>query len=399
MMPGVGDTGQGRPLLLDEAVAIAERVAERLRREPGCLEVCETGAVRRRAERPDAVELLVCGPASLFDLDWAHVADGATVIVHLTSPDRFGTDLARTTGPPAHAAAVARGAPAATEAELYGRLGLAVVPPELREDPLSLSGPLPDLVDVAAIRGDLHAHTTASDGTASIAEMAAAAMARGYGYLAITEHSPNVDRIVDRAIGLDPGRLREHAAAVREEARRLAPSGFTLLAGTEADILPDGSLDYDDDLLADLDWVVASPHTDLRQSPGEATARMVRAASHPLVDVIAHPTGRHLLERPPLAVDPAALAEACAAHGTFLEINANPERLDLSSVNARLAREAGVPIVISTDAHEIGHFANIAYGVATARRAGATAADIVNTRPWGELQALRKPVRQNGRGP
>ena len=176
--------------------------------------------------------------------------------------------------------------------------------------------------------------------------------------------------------------------------RRLRGEGFTLLAGTEVDILPDGSLDYPDDVLAELDWVVASPHVALRQSPARATARMVAAAAHPLVDVIGHPTGRHLIERRPSAADPAALVAACAEHGTFLEINANPERLDLSAANARLAREAGVRLVISTDAHAVATLANMQYGVLTARRAWATADDIVNTRTWSDVDAIRRPGRR-----
>ena len=182
--------------------------------------------------------------------------------------------------------------------------------------------------------------------------------------------------------------------SIREVAGRLAHDGFTLLAGTEVDILPDGSLDYPDHVLAELDWVVASPHTDLGQSAARATARMVSAASHPLVDVIGHPTGRHLIERRPMAVDMAAMIAACAEHGTFLEINANPERLDLSARNARAAREAGVPLVISTDAHAVSTLANIRYGVTVARRAWATRDDVVNTRPWAEVEAMRKPGRR-----
>jgi DNA polymerase (family 10) len=252
---------------------------------------------------------------------------------------------------------------------------------------------LSGLVTVADIRGDLHSHTTASDGGNSIEEMAAAALARGYGYLAITEHTPAVN-VLEPGIGLDLGRLREHVAEIREVAARLAPKGFRLLAGCEVDILPDGSLDYPDDVLAELDWVVASPHINLRQSAARTTARMVAAAAHPLVDVIGHPTARYLIGRRPTAVDMPAMIAACAEHGTFLEVNSNPERLDLSATNARAAREAGVPIVISTDAHEVATLANIGYGVTVARRAWAVPAEIVNTRPWAEVEAMRKPARR-----
>jgi DNA polymerase (family 10) len=328
-------------------------------------------------------------------------ADGARVTLHAVVPSRYVAALQRLTGSPAHnralAAGASRGPAPADEAELYERLGHPYLPPELREGAGELeaarAGDLTDLVTVGDIQGDLHSHTTASDGANSIEEMARAALARGYGYLAITEHTPNVNSL-EPGIGLDVARLREHVAAIREVAARLAPEGFTLLAGTEVDILRDGSLDYPDDVLAELEWVVASPHTELRQGAARATARMVAAASHPLVDVIGHPTGRHLHDRPAASTDMAAVIAACAEHGTFLELNSNPERLDLSARHARAAREAGVPLVISTDAHEVGTLANVQYGVTVARRAWVRRADVVNTRPWAQVQAMRKPLRR-----
>ncbi len=411
---------RGRRLLLDEATILADRLLAWLTAQPGCTDGSAVGTLRRRHERFDAIELLVAAevPAatvaafasaedvgSVVRVTTAQASvvtsGGARVTLHAVVPSRYAEALQRLTGSAAHNRALAAGgtrraAAPATEAELYERLGYASVPPELREGAGELdaarNGALPGLVTAADIQGDLHSHTTASDGANSIEEMARAAMARGSGYLAITEHSPNVNSL-EPGIGLDAGRLREHVAAIREVAARLAPEGFTLLAGTEVDILRDGSLDYPDDVLAELDWVVASPHTELRQSPARATARMVAAAAHPLVDVIGHPTGRHLLHRAPAAIDITALVAACAEHGTFLEINSNPERLDLSARNARAAREAGVPLVVSTDAHEVATLANVAYGVTVARRAWAEPADVVNARPWAQVEAMRKRAR------
>ena len=412
---------RGRRLLLDEATDLADRLLAWLTAQPGCTDGSAVGTLRRRHEWFDAIELLVAAeaPAAIVAAFAASDAvgtvvdrstsratvltgDGARVTLHAVVPDRYVAALQRLTGSHAHNRALAaararRGAAAATEAELYEGLGHPHLPPELREGmgelDASRAGEVAGLVTVDDIRGDLHSHTTASDGEDSIEEMARAAMARGYAYLAITEHSPNVNSL-EPGIGLDIGRLREHVAAIRAVAAQLAPEGFKLLAGTEVDILPDGSLDYPDDVLAELDWVVASPHTELRQSPARATAKMVAAASHPLVDVLGHPTGRHLIHRRPAAIDVDVLIAACAEHGTFLEINSNPERLDLSARNARAAREAGVPLVISTDAHRTGTLANIQYGVTVARRAWAKPADIVNTRPWAEVEAMPKRARR-----
>jgi DNA polymerase (family X) len=424
-MLAAGQDPYQRRVLLDEAVTVAASILAWLRDQPGCTAASEVGALRRRHERFDRIALLAAATTTatlIGDFCASPIVgrvlrrsatrvsvltgDGVHVTVTVVAPVRFVAALQRLTGSAAHNRALPQRAGhrppghdrPATEDALYAALGYAPIPPELREGRGELEAAhrnaLPALVDVSLIRGDLHTHTTASDGEASIDEMAHAALARGYQYLAITEHSPNVDQIVDRPIGLDVGRLREHVAAIRECAGTLAGAGLTLLAGAEVDILPDGSLDYPDEVLAQLDWVVASPHVALRQSAARATARMVAAASHPLVDVIGHPTGRHLLERAPSAADPHRLVAACAEHGTFLEINANPERLDLSARNARLALDAGVPLVISTDAHAVSTLGNMQFGVVTARRAWATAADIVNTRSWSQLQQLRKCDRR-----
>ena len=279
----------------------------------------------------------------------------------------------------------------ATEEEVYRLLGMDWIPPELREDRGELEaareGRLPQLVRLEDLRGDLHCHTTASDGRNTIAEMALAARERGYEYLAITDHSAS------HGFGNDvqPDELRRHIEAVRAT----EVEGLTLLAGSEVNILPDGSLDYDDDLLAELDWVVASVHTSFRIGAAEMTKRIVAAMEHPLVDAIGHPTGRLIGRRDPYDVDVEALVEAAARTGTFLEINGNPNRRDLSEVYARLAAEAGARLVIDSDAHGTDTLANVRYGVATARRAWLTAADVANTLQWPELSRARKRGRSS----
>jgi DNA polymerase (family 10) len=274
----------------------------------------------------------------------------------------------------------------AIEEEVYERLGMQFVPPELRENRGELEaareGRLPELVAVEDLRGDLHMHTVASDGRNTIEEMADAARDRGYEYAAITDHSAS------HGFGnhVSPGDLRRQI----ERIRALEVPGLRLLAGTETNVLPNGSLDYDDELLEQLDWVVASVHTSFRTSEREMTDRIVRALEHPLVDALGHPTGRLIGRRRPYPVDLDRVIEAAARTGTFLEINANPDRRDLPDVFARAAAEAGVTIVIDSDAHGVERLSNIRYGVATARRAWLTAENVANTRPWVELDALRK---------
>jgi len=224
----------------------------------------------------------------------------------------------------------------------------------------------------------------ASDGRNTLTEMAAAAVERGLDYLAVTDHSAT------HGFGnhVTPDDLRRQIERVAKLNETL-DDGLRVLAGTETNILPDGSVDYDDGLLSELDWVVASVHTSFRISEEEMTDRIVTAIEHPLVDVIAHPTGRLITKREPYAVDLDRVIEAAARTGTFLEINANPNRRDLSDVYARAAAQAGVKILIDSDAHGAETLANMRYGVATARRAWLTAADVANTRSWDDLRALR----------
>jgi DNA polymerase (family 10) len=288
--------------------------------------------------------------------------------------------------------AIGRTRTCASEAELYELLGLSFIEPELRENRGELEAArigsgagLPALVTLADIRGDLHSHTLASDGHNTIEEMAAAAAARGYEYLAITDHSAS------HGFGNDvsPEQLRRQIELVHEANQRI--EGIELLAGSEVNVLPDGSLDYEDELLAQLDWIVASVHTSFKLGEQAMTERMIAAMEHPLVDAIGHPTGRLIERRSPYEVDLEAVFAAAARTGTMLEINANPARRDLSDINARVARGAGVRLVINSDAHRTRTLENMRWGVATARRAWLSREDVANTRGWQELAALRKP--------
>jgi DNA polymerase (family 10) len=277
----------------------------------------------------------------------------------------------------------------ATEEQVYSLLGLAYIEPELRENRGELeaaaSGTLPDLIELGELRGDLHSHTTASDGTASIEQMAAAARDAGYEYLAITDHSATMGFGSD----VSPERLREQIGRIRST----EVEGIELLAGSEVNILPDGSLDYDDELLGELDWVIASVHSSFRMSGEEMTERIVRAIEHPLVDAIGHLSGRKIEKRAPYQFDLERVLDASARTGTMLEINSSADRRDLNEVNARAAAAAGVPIVINCDAHRVGGFAVARYGIATARRAWLTAGDVANTKPWTDLKAMRSRNR------
>ena len=277
----------------------------------------------------------------------------------------------------------------ATEAEIYEALGLALVPPELRENrgevEASAAGALPRLLQPGELQGDLHCHTTATDGRASIDEMAAAAKAAGLRYLAITDHTQSLAM----ANGLDERRALEHAARIREANARI--DGITLLAGVECDIRPDGTLDLADDCLAQLDLVVASIHSAFNQDAAQATDRLLRAIACPWVDVLGHPLGRLILKREPHRADMTRVIAAAAAAGVAMEINAQADRLDLDDLHARQARDAGVKIVIGSDAHATGGFAALRWGVTVARRAWLTADDVLNTRNADQLrQALRR---------
>jgi DNA polymerase (family 10) len=270
---------------------------------------------------------------------------------------------------------------AATESDIYAALGLPFQPPELREERNDLETPPPTLLTLDDICSDLHSHTTASDGHLSIADMAAEAMRLGYHTLAITDHS----RSSVQANGLSEERLLEHIEAIH--AVDAAMPGIRLLAGSEVDIHADGRLDYDDTTLAKLDLVVASPHAALKQSPEDATARLIAAVSNPHVHVLGHPTGRMIGRRPGLEPDMHAVAEAAAANNTALEINANPQRLDLRDRHVRIAIAAGALISINTDAHAAEHFSFMRYGVLTGRRGSLRADQCINA--WDADRLLK----------
>ncbi|MEK6278541.1 MAG: PHP domain-containing protein, partial [Actinomycetota bacterium] len=274
-----------------------------------------------------------------------------------------------------------------TEEEVYERLGYSYIEPELREGSGELraarAGELPELVSERDVRGDLHSHTTLSDGRASLEEMADAARERGYSYLAITDHSASHgfgDHVTSE-------RLWERIEEVRILDSKLPR--FHLLAGSEINIGLDGSLDYPDELVEALDWVIASVHTSFSDDEKKMTGRVLEAIENPLVDCIGHLTGRLIGRREPYPIDVEAVAEAAARTGTMLEINGNPNRRDLSDRHARLAAQAGATIVLNTDAHRVRTLGNMTYAVATARRAWLTKDQVANTRAWRDLKKLR----------
>jgi DNA polymerase (family 10) len=425
------EEGVAERRLLSEVLPVAEQIAEALRESPASGDVAVAGSARRMAETCKDIDLiatatdpealaaafashaLVAEPGAAGDAGARIVThNGITVDLRIAQPREYGNLLQHFTGSAEHNVklrerAVARGSSVsehgitdtesgdvtlcATEAEVYERLGLAYVEPELREGGAEIKaaedGSLPTLVTREEIRGDLHCHTTLSDGHNTLAEMAEAARARGYSYLAVTDHSAS------HGFGNDvqPDALRARIEEVRALDRRIR--GLKLLAGSEVNILPDGSLDYEDELLQELDWVIASVHTSFRMSEKKMTERVVRAIEHPLVDCIGHLSGRMILRRRPYEIDVERVAEAAAHTGTMLEINGNPNRRDLSEHHARLAARIGATIVVNTDAHRVATLENMRYGVATARRAWLTADEIANTRDWRAFARLRKRTR------
>jgi DNA polymerase (family X) len=278
-----------------------------------------------------------------------------------------------------------------TEEGIYEALGLAWVPPELREARGELQAAeartLPALLTRADVRGDLHMHTTETDGREELVVMIEAARDAGHEYIAITDHTKSLAM----ANGMDETRARRHADRIRALDGRY---GVRLLAGVECDIRPDGTMDLDDDCLASLDIVIASVHSAFNMDEAQMTARVLRALENPHVDILGHATGRLLLRRPPYPLNIGAVVEGAARHGVAIEINSQPYRLDFCDLHARLARERGVKIVISTDAHARQELGNLSWGVATARRAWLSAADVLNTRPFDEFtSALRRNRR------
>jgi DNA polymerase (family X) len=306
--------------------------------------------------------------------------EGVPVELVVADPARLGTELVRSTGSADWVAAHEPLPDAPDEEGVFAALGIPFVPAELREAGApSAAG----LVEVLDIRGDLHCHSTWSDGKATVYEMGLAAKERGYEYLAICDHTVSVGAVP----GLDADGVRRQAEEIAQANERLAP--FRVLRGTECDIRRDGTLDLPEDVLAELDWVQASVHGGQRGSREELTKRVLAALDSPYVSCLSHPTGRLINHRPPNAVDLEAVLVRLAEQGRAVEVNGLPDRLDLRDEHVRLARKAGVPVVCSTDAHSIRGLANIELSVATARRGGASATDVLNTRPLDEVLASR----------
>jgi len=422
----------GARILLPRALEIGEALVAGLAELAGAgAHVQLAGSARRRAESVKDLDVIAVttrpvaltrGLAGLELIEQVSSASrtgararthtGMSVDVRIAAPRQLGDLLQHFTGSAAHNAALreeavrsglhvseygilddagGRTRSYATEQEVYAALGLDYIEPELRENRGELQAArahgLPRLIELGDIRGDLHSHTTASDGHDTIEEMALAAREHGYEYLAITDHSASHGF----GNGVSPQQLERQIELVA--AANASIEGIELLAGSEVNILPDGSLDYPEELLARLDWVVASVHTSFGMGEQAMTERMLSAVEHPLVDVIGHPTGRLIERRAPYAIDLHAVFEAAARTGTLLEINANPERRDLSEVNARAALDAGVMLVIDSDAHRTRTLANMRWGVATARRAWVTPERVANTRSLAELRALPKQAR------
>jgi DNA polymerase (family X) len=423
--------GSGRRVVLNRALTVGEQLLDVLRAHPAADRVELAGSARRMTDSVKDLDVIATAsdPMALAqaaaELELVEAAQtpsasgvrlrthtGLKVDLRIVAPDQFGNLLQHFTGSKQHnmalrEAAVRRGLHVseygvlddstgethrcAREEEVYALLGLEYIEPELRENRGELEAAarstLPALITVEDLRGDLHSHTTASDGTASIEEMGLAAHNAGYEYLAVTDHSTSV------AVRIEAAQLSAHVARIRQLSGTDAVGGITLLAGSEVNILPDGSLDYDDATLAELDWVVASVHSSMAMDSAAMTARIVRAISNPLVDVIGHLSGRKIERRPPYHFDFPAIVEAARETGTLLEINSSPDRRDMDEVHARAAAQAGIGIVINCDAHRVGGFEVARYGVATARRAWLGPQDVVNTRSWDEVAALRPRAR------
>src|SRR4051794_17256587 len=380
-----------RGLLLHRARVLAESIAAELRGEVA-------GEVRRWRDLvfelavvttvPDALERLESSPTLVAVVEReatraiAATVEGIPVEIVVAPPASFGTALLRATGSPEYVASLGELPAAPTEEAVYAQLGRPWVPPELREAPLL--GPPPRLVELADIRGDLHAHTTWSDGKATVLEMAEAARDRGYEYLAICDHTPNV-RVVP---GLDADALRRQAEEIAAVNEVVTP--FRVLRGTECDIRRDGELDLPDDVLAELDWVQLSLHAGQREDADRLTRKVIEAMRHPAVRCLSHPKGRIINHRPPNALRLEAVIETALETGVAIETNGLPDRLDLRDEEVRACVDAGVAIVCSTDAHSVRGLGNMPLAVATARRGFATAADVLNTRGLDEVLGLRR---------
>jgi DNA polymerase (family 10) len=378
-----------RGLLLNRAWALVGGIADALDGEPAgdarrwrdsCEQlavVCEgtdaASVLDRFAALPQIVSVIEREERRAVGV----TVEGVPVEVVVAEPSRFGTALVRATGSRPYVEALEPLPDAPDEEAVYASLGIPWCPPELREEPFR--GKPPVLLELDDIRGDLHCHTTASDGRASVEEMAVAAIERGYEYLAICDHTPAVGAVP----GLTPDDLRRQAEEIAAANEALAP--FRVLRGTECDILPDGRLDLPDDALAELEWVQASVHGGQRMQRAEMTKRVEEALRNPYVRCLSHPKGRYIGRRPENELNLQRIYEVALEEGVALEVNGLPDRLDLSGAHVREALRAGIEIVCSTDAHSTRGLSNMPLSVATARRGWATGKNVVNTRPLEEI--------------
>jgi DNA polymerase (family 10) len=426
----------GGRFLIDAAEIECEKLTLYIEKFPGIDKITPAGSLRRGRDTVGDLDILVTGQSCCTEqgrqeaIDYVaeyapimdviargdnkisfHLRGGLQVDVRLLPPESFGAAMQYFTGSKAHNVALRQRAlkmgytlneyslatlegekPVAgkTEEEIYGKLKLDYIPPEMRENlgeiDLALNHSLPQLITQKDLQGDVHMHTIETDGRNTIEEMAEAARERGYKYMAITDHSKNLAF----ANGLDDERAVQHIARIREVAKKVP--GITVFAGIEVDILPEGDLDLSDDVLAQMDLVIASVHSVFNQEPAKMTERLVKAISNPNTSIVGHPTGRILLRRDSYAFDMHAVLTAAAKHKVAMELNAYPDRLDLSDANLRQAKQHGVKIVINTDAHHTSHMDKIRFGVLQARRAWLTKDDVLNTLPAAKFAKAMKHV-------
>lgn len=416
----------GKRFYLAEAKVYADALSRHLGKVAGVERVDIAGSFRRRQETVGDLDILIVGNSSAAAMDALANFEGVTSVVargetkmtvrlrtgmqvdlRLVPAESYGAALLYFTGSKAHNIALRRRAQERrlkmneygvfrgkkciagdTEAAVYATVDLPWIAPEMREDrgeiAVAEAHKLPTLIELGDIRGDLHMHTTATDGRATIAEMLSGAKARGYSYIAITDHSKRVTM----AHGLDAARLRKHWRAIDRAAAKVP--GITVLKGVELDILEDGRLDLPDDVLAEADWVVASIHYGQNQSKERITRRITNAIEHPHVHAIGHPTGRLIGHRAPYAVDLETVFKAAADHGCLMELNCQPSRLDLNDLDLQRAKKHGVGIVLGTDGHSVEELGFMEFGLFQARRAWLEAADVVNTRSLGQFRKRLK---------
>lgn len=417
---------QGERVSIADARTAVEAIVEDLKQLPEVEQVAVAGSCRRRRETCGDLDVLAtCSdPGPPMDRLAAHplvetvlqrgdtkqrvrLRTGIELDLRVVPQSSFGAAMQYFTGSKEHNIVVRQRAKdlnlkvneygvfrgeeqiaGRTEEDVYAAIGLPWIPPELRENRHEFewadAGNLPKLISCNDIQGDLHMHTTASDGAATIEEMAIAAKARGLKYIAITDHSKRVSM----ANGLDADRLKQHWKAIREVQSRI--SGIDILCGIECDILEDATMDLPDEVLAEADWVIAVLHYGLKQPGDQIMKRLMAAVKNPHVDIIGHCTGRMIGRREGADVNFTDLLKAASDHRVMMEINAHPSRLDLDDIHAAAAKDLGISIVISTDSHSVNGFEVLEYGVDQARRAGLTADDVANTRTLTDFRKLLK---------